>query len=163
MSIGRKVSKYGSTILDRVDSLRHPRRFSSAIHYWQKYSQSGFLAFHCRGFTKPTFFITLVFKDTSQNKTRNRNDHLSYPSRRECPEIKPSTPASASNKTHLLPNFPNPFNPETWIPYKFSEAGEVEIVISDMRVIAIRRLALGHQSAAIISIGVVLPIGMAEI
>ena len=50
-------------------------------------------------------------------------------------------------ETALLANYPNPFNPETWIPYQLAEAGEVEIVISDMRGIVIRRLALGHQLA----------------
>ena len=50
-------------------------------------------------------------------------------------------------ETVLLANYPNPFNPETWIPYELSEAGGVEIVISDMRGIVIRRLPLGHQPA----------------
>ena len=50
-------------------------------------------------------------------------------------------------ETALLANYPNPFNPETWIPYQLAEACEVEILISDMRGIAIRRLALGHQPA----------------
>ena len=50
-------------------------------------------------------------------------------------------------ETALLHNYPNPFNPETWIPYQLAEAGEVEILISDMRGIGIRRLALGHQPA----------------
>ena len=48
-------------------------------------------------------------------------------------------------QTALLANYPNPFNPETWIPYQLAKAGDVEILISDMRGIAIRRLALGHQ------------------
>ena len=50
-------------------------------------------------------------------------------------------------ETALLANYPNPFNPETWIPYQLAAAGEVEIVICDIRGIAIRRLALGHQPA----------------
>ena len=50
-------------------------------------------------------------------------------------------------ETALLANYPNPFNPETWIPYQLAAAGEVEIVICDIRGIAIRRLVLGHQPA----------------
>ena len=50
-------------------------------------------------------------------------------------------------KTTLLANYPNPFNPETWIPYQLAEAGEVEIVTYDMRGIVIRRLSIGHQPA----------------
>ena len=50
-------------------------------------------------------------------------------------------------KTVLLPNYPNPFNPETWIPYQLASSNDVQIVIYDTRGIAIRRLALGYQQA----------------
>ena len=50
-------------------------------------------------------------------------------------------------ETILLPNYPNPFNPETWIPYQLANPSDVQIVIYDTRGIAVRRLALGHQSA----------------
>ena len=52
-------------------------------------------------------------------------------------------------ETALLANYPNPFNPETWIPYQLAAAGEVEIVICDIRGIAIRRLALGHHPVGV--------------
>ena len=48
-------------------------------------------------------------------------------------------------ETRLLPNYPNPFNPETWIPYQVANPGEVEITIYDTRGSVIRRLDLGHQ------------------
>jgi len=44
-----------------------------------------------------------------------------------------------------LPNYPNPFNPETWIPYQLANPSDVQIFIYDTRGIIIRRLALGHQ------------------
>ena len=50
-------------------------------------------------------------------------------------------------KTLLLPNYPNPFNPETWIPYQLAEAGEVRIGIYDLKGSLVRELDLGHQSA----------------
>ena len=50
-------------------------------------------------------------------------------------------------ETVLLPNYPNPFNPETWIPYQLASSSDVQIVLYDTRGIAIRRLALGHQPA----------------
>ena len=50
-------------------------------------------------------------------------------------------------KTILLPNYPNPFNPETWIPYQLANPSDVQIVIYDTRGTTIRRLALGHQPA----------------
>ena len=52
-------------------------------------------------------------------------------------------------QTQLLSNYPNPFNPETWIPYQLAEDSNVAIIISDMRGITIRRLAIGHQPAGI--------------
>ena len=48
-------------------------------------------------------------------------------------------------ETILLPNYPNPFNPETWIPYQLANSSDVQIVIYDTRGITIRSLALGYQ------------------
>ena len=50
-------------------------------------------------------------------------------------------------ETALLHNYPNPFNPETWIPYQLSEPAEVTLTIYDMNGRLIRRLAVGHQAA----------------
>ena len=49
--------------------------------------------------------------------------------------------------TVLLPNYPNPFNPETWIPYQLSNASDVQITIYDTKGLIVRTLALGHQAA----------------
>ncbi len=48
-------------------------------------------------------------------------------------------------ETLLLANYPNPFNPETWIPYHLSNPSEVVITIYDARGTIVRRLELGHQ------------------
>ena len=50
-------------------------------------------------------------------------------------------------ETALLANYPNPFNPETWIPYQLSEPAEVMLTIYDMNGQVIRRLVVGHQAA----------------
>ena len=50
-------------------------------------------------------------------------------------------------ETALLHNYPNPFNPETWIPYQLSESAEVTLTIYDINGQLVRRLALGHQAA----------------
>ena len=50
-------------------------------------------------------------------------------------------------KTALLPNYPNPFNPETWIPYHLANPSDVKITIYDTRGSIIRQLNLGHQHA----------------
>ena len=50
-------------------------------------------------------------------------------------------------KTQLLANYPNPFNPETWIPYELATDTRVEITIYNTQGVVIRRLQLGQQSA----------------
>ena len=47
--------------------------------------------------------------------------------------------------TLLAQNFPNPFNPETWIPYQLSEATEVKIDIYNVSGHLVRSLNLGWQ------------------
>ena len=47
--------------------------------------------------------------------------------------------------TLLAQNFPNPFNPETWIPYQLSKATEVKIDIYDISGHLVRSLDLGWQ------------------
>ena len=52
-------------------------------------------------------------------------------------------------ETALLPNYPNPFNPETWIPYQLSEPAEVTLRIYAINGKLVRTLALGHTPAGI--------------
>ena len=49
--------------------------------------------------------------------------------------------------TALLANYPNPFNPETWIPYQLSKAADVSVTIYASDGSVVRTLALGHQDA----------------
>ena len=50
-------------------------------------------------------------------------------------------------KTLLLANYPNPFNPETWIPYELATDTDVRLTIYNTQGVVIRSLQLGHQSA----------------
>ena len=50
-------------------------------------------------------------------------------------------------KTQLLANYPNPFNPETWIPYELATDTHVTITIYNPQGVVIRTLQLGQQSA----------------
>ena len=50
-------------------------------------------------------------------------------------------------ETALLHNYPNPFNPETWIPYQLAESAEVTLTIYDANGEMVRYVALGHQAA----------------
>ena len=49
--------------------------------------------------------------------------------------------------TVLMANYPNPFNPETWIPYQLSKAADVTISIHATDGNVVRTLTLGHQDA----------------
>ena len=52
-------------------------------------------------------------------------------------------------ETALLHNYPNPFNPETWIPYQLSEPADVTIHIYAVNGVLVRTLHLGFQPAGI--------------
>ena len=50
-------------------------------------------------------------------------------------------------KTQLFANYPNPFNPETWIPYELATDTHVRLTIYNTQGVVIRTLQFGHQSA----------------
>jgi uncharacterized repeat protein (TIGR01451 family) len=49
--------------------------------------------------------------------------------------------------TRLYPNYPNPFNPETWIPYQLATDADVTLRIFDTRGLLIKTIALGSKEA----------------
>ena len=53
------------------------------------------------------------------------------------------------SETTLLPNYPNPFNPDTWIPYQLSKSVDVTVSIYSVDGTLVRTLALGHQPVGI--------------
>ena len=57
--------------------------------------------------------------------------------------------AMIPKETALLPNYPNPFNPETWIPYQLAKPSDVTLTIYASNGSVIRRLVLGHQAAGV--------------
>ena len=52
-------------------------------------------------------------------------------------------------ETELLRNYPNPFNPETWIPYRLAQDAFVTLTIYDGNGQMVRTLDVGHQTAAV--------------
>ena len=54
----------------------------------------------------------------------------------------------APTETQLLPNYPNPFNPETWIPYRLAQDAFVTLTIYDQAGQVVRTIDMGHQTAA---------------
>ena len=54
-----------------------------------------------------------------------------------------------AEQTSLLGNYPNPFNPETWIPYQLADAADVTLTIYGADGKLVRSIILGHQSAGV--------------
>ncbi len=57
--------------------------------------------------------------------------------------------ALTPKETALLPNYPNPFNPETWIPYQLAKPVDVTVTIYTVDGTVVRTLALGYQPVGI--------------
>ena len=49
------------------------------------------------------------------------------------------------SETRLLPNYPNPFNPETWIPYQLAKAADVSVAIYDVGGRLVRTVSVGFK------------------
>jgi hypothetical protein len=58
-----------------------------------------------------------------------------------------AAPQQAALSTALHPSYPNPSNPETWIPYQLAEDVDVEVRIYNAIGQIIRTLELGHRAA----------------
>jgi hypothetical protein len=50
-------------------------------------------------------------------------------------------------ETLVFANYPNPFNPETWIPYQLATDAEVQVMIYNISGTLVRRLGMGYQGA----------------
>ncbi|MDE0086829.1 MAG: T9SS type A sorting domain-containing protein, partial [Candidatus Poribacteria bacterium] len=82
------------------------------------------------------------------DKAGNKKDYdFTEIVRFEVDEDVPAAPTRVQNA--LLPNYPNPFNPETWIPYQLANASEVSISIYAINGQLVRRLNLGYQQAGV--------------
>ena len=53
--------------------------------------------------------------------------------------------ALVPKETALLPNYPNPFNPETWIPYQLANDADVTLTVYDTNGTPVRQFDLGYQ------------------
>ena len=49
------------------------------------------------------------------------------------------------SETRLLPNYPNPFNPETWIPYQLADAADISVEIYDVGGRLVRTIPIGFK------------------
>jgi hypothetical protein len=55
--------------------------------------------------------------------------------------------SAVPSQSELLANFPNPFNPETWIPFKLQKSSDTSITIYDVHGRVVRNLELGYIPA----------------
>ena len=74
------------------------------------------------------------------------NDNGSYQYRQGLNVLQQLLRTTHPEKTVLLPNYPNPFNPETWIPYELAEPVNVVVTIYDIGGHVVRKLDLGSQN-----------------
>ncbi|MGB9596262.1 MAG: FG-GAP-like repeat-containing protein [Candidatus Poribacteria bacterium] len=88
-------------------------------------------------------------KDVSVNQMIVVKENLSPVDPSEEDRLVSNNPKSTPNVTCLLNNYPNPFNPETWIPFQLSSQTDVEITIYDQHGQVVRRLFLGNKKAGI--------------
>ena len=56
-------------------------------------------------------------------------------------------PTSLPTSPGLLPNYPNPFNPDTWLPYHLAQSSDVTISIYSISGQLVRILSLGRKEA----------------
>ena len=63
------------------------------------------------------------------------------------PQDKRFTILGDIKRTSLMQNFPNPFNPETWIPYYLAEDASVTVRIYNVKGELIRSIEVGKQEA----------------
>jgi hypothetical protein len=104
----------------------------------------------------PSEYRTILLVDTETDAQINLRDATSYvykPSgnirnfKLIVSKVHPEAYAAIPDKPELLQNFPNPFNPETWIPYRLSKGSDVSIGIYNIAGQHVRTIFLGHKEA----------------
>ena len=90
-------------------------------------------------------WLQLAQQNASSNMQTSLPDGFSYA--RGIQVLEQLAAVLMPDTTALLANYPNPFNPETWIPYQLSKATDVTLSIYAADGNVVRTLALGHQEA----------------
>ena len=92
--------------------------------------------------------LTIKVRDTTGNLIRTLQHKISATDIHQAFTELRLTPADLIPKrTVLLANYPNPFNPETWLPYQLANDAEVKIRIYSSAGRLVRHLDLGFQQA----------------
>ncbi|MDE0016929.1 MAG: cohesin domain-containing protein [Candidatus Poribacteria bacterium] len=95
---------------------------------------------------KPNPFSSLHLTDVILSDATATALDVRFIGKHDGTELWPLTPPE---ETVMLPNYPNPFNPETWIPYQLAQPAEVTLTIFGSNGQLVRTLALGHRSAGV--------------
>ena len=127
-------------------------RSNGEINLWD--AQTGEMI---RTFQEHTLPVTnLVFSHDGRHLASGGEDGIIFiwdinPSTTPSVSVEPTdrllTPWGKIKQFNLLQNFPNPFNPETWIPYQLAIDAEVSLHIYDSRGQLIHTLHMGRQRA----------------
>ena len=93
---------------------------------------------------------TLAASDVQRWVTQARRANLANPAAQQGIHFLQRLLAALTPKaTALLPNYPNPFNPETWLPYQLATSADVTLTIYAANGAVVRVLDLGHQMAGL--------------
>ena len=92
--------------------------------------------------------LTIEVRDTTGDLIRTLQHKISATDiHRAFSELRLTPADLIPKRTGLLANYPNPFNPETWLPYQLANDAEVEIRIYSSAGQLVRHLDLGFQQA----------------
>ena len=91
--------------------------------------------------TEQKHHIALAIDQLESNSSRSNEEGMALN------VLKAILPERLPTQTQLLANYPNPFNPETWIPFKLAQDSTVTAKIYDVTGKRIRMIELGHLSA----------------
>ena len=104
-------------------------------------------------FSAPTTHIGFQLSTEQKGNIKKAIEQLSFISGQSSAEVvainiltailKQSSPIN----TQLLANYPNPFNPETWIPFRLAQDSTVVMEIYDVTGKPVRLIELGNMKA----------------
>ena len=98
----------------------------------------------------PTALAMLSTKDVQQWLTQAQQVNLTdTTSQRGIRFLEQLLELLTPKETALLPNYPNPFNPETWIPYQLAKPAAVTVSIHATDGKLVRTITVGNQPAGI--------------
>ena len=92
-------------------------------------------------------WLSLAKREAAQSMQTSISDRFSY--ERGIMVLERLLGTLAPQRTVLLANYPNPFNPETWIPYQLAVPADVSISIYAANGQLVRTLALGYQPVGV--------------